>query len=801
MYQLIQKTPEVLLKGPATLLRLYPVNERAIRITMTGRDHFLPEPETENLTPVVLNKEPFPEYTVLEEENSVVIRLPGFEAAVDLKTGAISYRDSTGTLLVKEPEKGGKHLTETKVYRNIFSKDGELVQRESADGVKVTGGEYETVFDRNAYHAKVEFVFGEEALYGLGSHEEGYGNLRGKSRQLYQQNMKACVPSFFSTKGYGFLFDCRSLMTFEDDAYGSYVWMDVVDELDYYFMAGPDYASVLKTYRELTGAVPMLPKWAFGYGQSKERYQSAAELIEIVEEYRRRKIPLSFIIQDWMSWEDGKWGQKSFDRSRFPDPAAMTQKLHELGAAMMLSIWPNMNGMGENQTEMLEKGYLLGNRSTYNAFLKDARDLYWKQANEGIFQYGVDAWWCDCSEPFEADWGGALKPEPHERIQINVDVAKKYLDAGEWSAYSLCHSRGIYEGQRKTTEEKRVVNLTRSSFAGQHRYAATTWSGDIGANWETLARQIPEGLNFCASGEPYWTFDIGGFFVSPGKEWFRTGEYPDGCEDLGYRELYTRWLQLGAFMPMMRSHGTDTPREIWRFGEPGTPFYDAIAKFIRLRMSLLPYIYTQAAAVSQKGDTFLTPLGLAFFNDPNTFDVKDEFLFGPSLLVCPVIQPMYYESGSKALENVSKTRTVYLPAGCGWYDFWTGKLYQGGRTVEADAPIDKIPLFVKAGSILPIGPEVEYPGQESNPELTLRVYPGQDAAYTLYDDEGDSYRYEQDMFTLTSIHWDDASRTLVIGKREGSYPGMPESQVFHVTVGNMKTTVTVRNGEEVVLNF
>lgn len=590
-------------------------------------------------------------------------------------------------------------------------------------------------------------------------------------------------------------------MTFEDNGYGSYVWMDTVDELDYYFYAGKDYETVLGSYRELTGAAPMLPKWAFGYGQSKERYVTAQELIEVVEKYRSQYIPLSFIVQDWLTWEDGKWGQKSFDRSRYPDPAAMTRKLHDLGAAMMLSIWPNMSGMGENQKEMLEQGFLLGNRSTYNAFSKAARSLYWKQAEEGIFQYGVDAWWCDCTEPFEADWCGPLRPEPHERMLINVEAAKKYMDPGELCAYSLCHSRGIYEGQRKTTEEKRVVNLTRSSFAGQHRYAAITWSGDIGANWETLARQIPEGLNFCASGEPYWTFDIGGFFVSPGQEWFRCGEYPEGCKDLGYRELYTRWLQLGTFMPMMRSHGTDTPREIWRFGEPGTPFYDTIAKFIRLRMKLLPYLYSQAATVSMKGVTFLTALGLAFPHDPATYSVNDQFLFGPSLLVCPVTKPMYYETGSKPLENTLKSRTVYLPAGCGWYDLWTGKFYQGGQLLEADAPLDQIPLYVKSGSILPMGPALEYPAQNLYPELTLRIYPGKDASFLLYDDEGDSYRCEQGLYSITPLHWKEASRTLKIGPQKGEYPGIPSSQVFHVLLGDIQKTVILEKGGEICVTF
>lgn len=802
MYRLVQEQPALILQSEDRLLRLYPVTPDAVRITMTGRDHFLPEPEGWDHTPIVPDKSPSSAYTVVQTEDFVTLKLRGCMLQIDLAGGAIRYLDSTGRELVREPRRGGKQLEETRILRHVFSQDGPVRETRTADGIKITGGAYTTVEDRTAYRAKVEFVFGEEALYGFGSHEEGEGNLRGRSRQLYQHNTKACVPCFVSSKGYGFLFDCRSLMTFQDDGVGSYVWMEAVDELDYYFLAGPDYPAVVHHYRALTGAAPMLPKWAFGYGQSKERYTCAAELIRVVEEYRRRKIPLSFVIQDWQSWPEGQWGQKSLDPDRYPDPAGMMARLHELGAALMISIWPNMSGMGENQRELLEQGGMLGNRSTYDAFSHKARDLYWKQAREGLFRYGIDGWWCDCTEPFEADWSGPCRPEPHERIRINSQAAKTYLDAGEWMAYSLCHSRGIYEGQRAETGEKRVVNLTRSSYAGQHRYATITWSGDVRANWETLARQIPEGLNFSASGEPYWNLDIGGFFAAPSKrEWYRAGAYPDGCEDLGYRELYTRWLQYATFLPMMRSHGTDTPREIWNFGEEGSPFYDAIARFIRLRMVLLPYLYSLAAQVSLRDGTFLTPLGLAFPDDPATFAVKDQFLLGPSLLVCPVVRPMYYDVGSRPLAQTEKTRQVYLPAGCGWYDFWTGIFYQGGSRISAEAPLDRIPVFVRAGSILPMGPAVEYPAQDPHPELTLQIYPGRDAAFSLYDDEGDSYRYEEGQYTLTDLRWCEADRTLNIGRRQGSYPGMPRDQVFHISIGDWCKTVCSRDGEEIKVAF
>ena len=278
----------------------------------------------------------------------------------------------------------------------------------------------------------------------------------------------------------------------------------------------------------------------------------------------------------------------------------MVDELHQMNARLMISIWPNMNPGGDNWREMRDQGFLLGNKATYDAFQEKARELYWKQANEGLFAHGIDAWWTDCTEPFQADWMGAFKPEPEERLRINTEEAKRYLDPEFINAYSLLHSQGIYEGQRKTSTDKRVVNLTRSAYAGQQRYGTITWAGDVSATWDTLRRQIADGLNFCATGLPYWTVDIGAFFVkNDPKLWFWNGDYDLGVEDMGYRELYVRWFQYAAFLPMFRAHGTDTPREIWRFGNPGDIIYDALVKFLRLRYRLMPYIYSLAGMVTQ----------------------------------------------------------------------------------------------------------------------------------------------------------------------------------------------------------
>ena len=353
-----------------------------------------------------------------------------------------------------------------------------------------------------------------------------------------------------------------------------------------------------------------------GISNQKSATRSQEELLAVVKAYRQREIPLDGIVLDWRSWPGDLWGQKSFDPERFPQPQAMIEELHRLQVRLMVSIWPTMHNHGPNHREMLEREYLLGDKVTYNAFDERARALYWKQAEQGLFSLGVDAWWCDCTEPFEADWTGTTRPEPDERRRMNTEEAKKYLDPQYINAYSLQHSRGMYEGQRQTTTSKRVVNLTRSAYAGQQRYGTITWSGDISAKWQTLKRQIAAGINFCVTGLPYWTVDIGAYFVAKKDLWFWDGDFQEGCEDLGYREFYVRFFQYGTFLPLFRSHGTDTPREVWRFGKPGSRFYDTLVTFIRLRYRLLPYLYSLAARVTREDYTMLRALAFDFRQDP-----------------------------------------------------------------------------------------------------------------------------------------------------------------------------------------
>jgi alpha-D-xyloside xylohydrolase len=774
----------LLIESDRGRLALTVYSSRAIRIRYTERSGFSNQPSLI----VVAQPDGHVRFDVRETAGSLLFSTADLTIEIDRQTLAFTYRDAGGHLLTREPARGGKTLEEVDVAISVFDEATISEDSENVDGVRMRAGNVRKVVDRQAYHTKLEFEWADgEALYGLGSHEEGMLNLRGQHQYLYQHNMKAVVPVLVSTRGYGILLDSYSLMTFHDDDLGSYLWTDVDDELDYYFIYGPEFDQIVRQLRLLTGPVPMLPKWAFGYIQSKERYVSQAELIEIVREYRARGLPLDCIVQDWKTWIGELWGQKSLDPDRFPNPQQMMNDLHALHARLMISIWPTMHPGGANWRELHDQGLLLGNQATYDAFNPVARACYWKQANDGLFSHGVDAWWCDCTEPFEADWKGAIKLEPEDRMRINVEEAKHYLDPAVINAYSLLHSKGIYEGQRAVTWSKRVVNLTRSAYAGQQRYATITWSGDVAANWETLRRQIPAGLNFCTTGSPYWTLDIGAFFVKKDPElWFWCGDYDQGVDDLGYRELYARWFQVGAFLPMFRAHGTDTPREIWRFGSPGEAVYDTLAKYLRLRYRLMPYIYSLAGQVTHQDYTMLRILPFDFRHDPDTYDIDDEYMFGPAFLVCPVTEPMYFAVNSTPLEEVEKTRPVYLPSGSDWYDFWTGKRYAGGQAISAHAPLETMPLYVRSGSIVPIGPEVQFTGDQPGAPIELWVYPGQDGDFALYEDEGDNYNYEQGSFATIHIAWNDISQQLTLDNRQGSYPGMQVSKMFRVVIANEK---------------
>ena len=789
MYVLISNQGCVILGSGTLRLRIAFNSASIARITFTDNKPFEPGPSL-----IVTTTATFTDYALKENPTNFTVSTSVITIIVDKETGGISYLDQKGTVLLSEPERGGKWLTSKKVYRTPSNKNTWFAGKRNVTVEQANSN------SRDVFEAKLEFVFAEsEALFGLGSHEEGYSNLRGKYRQLYQHNHKIVIPYFVSTRGYGVLLDCCSLMTFHDDGVGSYLWADVVDELDYYFIYGGQFDNITRGYHLLTGQAPLLPKWAFGYTQSKERYVNAVEMIAIANEYRRRQIPLDVIVLDWQSWIQNLWGQKSFDPVRFPDPTAFINSLHQMNVHFMISIWPIMSGDCPNQKEMQQHGFMLGDNTTYNAFLSDARDLYWQQANTGLFVHGVDAWWCDNSEPFVADWGGRVEPESHVRLITDVQNFKQYIDPGLINVYSLLHTQGIYEGQRRTTSNKRVLNLTRSGYAGQHRYATVVWNGDISARWEVLRRCIPEGVNYCVTGEPYWTLDIGGFFLSYKDDtWFWHGSYADGCRgitdggivvpdpqdtgcrDLGFWELYARWYQYGSFLPMFRTHGTDASREIWRFGEEGTPFYDNIAKYTRLRYQLMPYIYSLAGQVTLNSFTIMRAIALDYPNDVNTFDLTDQYLFGTALMVCPVTTPMYYTRNSQPIPDAPKTRPVYLPMGNQWYDFWTETVYDGGQTITANAPLDTMPLFVRAGSIVPMTQVMQYVNEAPQAPYQIRIYRGADANFTIYEDAGDTYDYEQGAFALINLSWMESAGQLTIHDRQGTFPELVKERQYDV---------------------
>lgn len=633
------------------------------------------------------------------------------------------------------------------------------------------------VLDEKVHHIRQSFNWADdEVLYGLGQHQEGIFNWRGHYVDLFQHNMRAVVPFLLSTKGYGILWDNYSYTKFTDTQFGSFLWSEVGDAVNYFFIYGPEADAVIANYRELTGRAPLFPKWAYGYIQSKERYKTQEEILNIVKEYRERKIPLDVIVQDWRYWDDGLWGQKSFSKERYPDPAAMMQTLHTLyNARLMISIWPKMSTDSPNYLEMAKNnGFLYpGDKSPfYDAFNPESRALYWKQANEGLFSKGIDAWWCDATEP-ELDGWDFNYDAYKKKMKPAIGSGSRYLNA-----YSLVHSKGMYENQRLITGEKRVVNLTRSAFAGQQKYATITLSGDIVANWAVFENQIPAGLNFCMSGLPYWTTDIGGFFVQSAEVgslgrglWGRNGDFDGGIADDDYKELYMRWFQYGAFCPIFRSHGTDISREIWQFGEPDHWAYDALLKFDNLRYRLMPYIYSQAWKVTSEGYTLMRGLAMDFRHDPHVFEIDDQFMFGQAILVNPVTEPK------------ATYRPVYLPMGSNWYSFWTGKKYSGGQTLPVPTAIDEIPLFIEAGSILLMGPFIQYATESADP-LEVRIYPGVDGHFVLYEDENDNYNYEKGKYTTIEFKWDDKNHQLIIEDRKGGFPDMLKSRKLHIVLVN-----------------
>ena len=659
----------------------------------------------------------------------------------------------------------------------------------------------------------------EEGLYGLGQLQNGQMMQRGMTKHLVQGNVEDVSPFFQSTKGYGVFWDNYSGTTYTDNEQETSFCSEVGDCINYYFMYGGSADGVIAEVRALTGDVPMMPLWSYGFMQSKERYKSQEETVGVVKKYRELGIPLDCIIQDWQYWgHNYLWNAMDFQNPAFSRPKDMIDEVHALNARMMISIWSSF-GPATKPYRALDKEGLLFDIETwpqsgvdgwppnleypsgvrvYDAYSPKARDIYWEHLNKGIFQLGMDGWWMDSTEPDHFNH----KESDFDR-QTGLGSYRSVRNA-----YPLVSVGGVSDHQRALTQDKRVIILTRSGFLGQQRYGSNVWSGDVQSSWDMFRKQITAGLNFSLTGMPHWNSDLGGFFA---------GSYNTSWGDNSatrnpmYQELYVRWLQFGVFCPMMRSHGADVPREFYWYGKKGEPIYDALVDAVKLRYTLLPYIYSTSWDVTHNRSTFMRALFMDFVNDKQTWNVNDEYMFGKAFLVAPVLHAQYTpEVQQKTLEENegwnrdskksaktpiltdfthSKNMEVYLPAGTRWYNFWTNEAIEGGQKLVISTTLNRIPLFVRAGSIVPCGPDVQYTGEKKWDNLTLCVYPGENGNFTLYEDEGDNYNYENGAYTEIPMNWDNASRILTIGARKGEYNGMLQKRQFIVKAidGNSKT--------------
>ena len=759
-----------------TRMRITFVTDRIVRVTATRNRNW------STAAPLMLAEvagKPG-KITSRDEGDMRVLRSSQVTVTLNRTTGAIAFRDADGHVLVREDDVTPRSFEKVSVIKSL--PDPTTVKTiKTVDGDRQVAGAYVQKKDRDAWKATAHFrLQDDEALYGLGFDETDDLNLRGKTKRLYQHNLRKVIPFVVSTHGYGLLFDAYSAMTFADGNAGTSITSDVVDDLAYYFVLGPTMDGAIGGFRQLTGAATMLPRWAYGYVQSKERYKTQDEVVDTVKEFRKRSIPLDLIVQDWNYWTPDHWGSPVPDASRYPDLAAMTKAVHDQNAHVMISIWPNPSPLDPPGKELKDGGYMSAGSANVDFFQPKAAEIYFRNVWTYLGRHGIDAWWCDSTEPEVADWTWDAR-RAENADDVNIAGLARVIDPQFLNAYGLVDSQQFYRNWRRQTSDKRLVNLTRSGYAGSQAVGAVLWTGDIAARWPELAQQVATVQRFSASGTPYITFDIGAFFSGPGKPWFWSGEYAGGTADLGYRELYTRWLQVGAFMPMFRSHGTDTPREPWQFGEPGTPFYDAIVQAIQLRYRLLPAIYAQAGLVHLRGASFIRPVAFAFPDDPRTHDLKSQMMFGDGIMVSPVIAPMYYAAKSVPIGGAARNREVYLPKGT-WIDFWTGEKLSGGRTVTVDAPLSRIPLHVRAGSILPLGPAVQYASEQPDAPIELRIYPGADGDYTYYEDAGEGWGYERGDYALIRMRWNDAAGKFTIGRRQGSFPGMKARRLFKVVV-------------------
>lgn len=579
-------------------------------------------------------------------------------------------------------------------------------------------------------------------------------------------------------------------------------WSEMNKKIDYYFIHGGSMDDIIKGYRALTGKAQIMPKWAMGYWQSRERYKTQDEILSSLKEFRKRKIPIDNIVLDWNYWEDDAWGSHKFDPKRFPEPKTMVDSIHAMNGKMMISVWPKFYKTTEHFKEFDEKGWMYQQAvkdnvrdwvgpgyvgSFYDAYSSGARKLFWKQIYENLYPTGVDAWWMDASEPNVLD---CTDMEYRKALQGPTAIGSS---TEYFNTYALMNAEAIYNGQRNAEPDKRVFLLTRSGFAGLQRYSTATWSGDIATRWEDFKAQISAGLNFAISGIPYWTMDIGGFcvedrYVDAQKEYDKSGK--ENADNKEWRELNTRWHQFGVFAPLYRSHGQFPYREPWNIAPEGHPAYESILFYDKLRYRLMPYIYSMAGMTHFNDYTIMRPLVMDFANDKAVENVSDQFMFGPGFMVCPVYK---YEA---------RKREVYFPSGTNWYDFNTGEYIRGGQTLNVAAPYSRIPLFIPEGSIIPVGPEMQYTNEKPADHIVLYVYKGKNGSFTLYEDEGTNYNYEKGMSSSILFNYSETDSVLTIGERKGEFNGMLKNRKFviiHVSKENTKAFVYDAKGQ--VINY
>lgn len=930
--------PAVIVPLAGMQLRVQPVTPAIFHITLAPAGRF----SARNSLAVIKAPEAF-EWTQRTAGETIILQTTAARVLINRETGGITFTDSDSRIRLESMAPGQEALRPAEAmpvgaagerpsaHPDDQSPAGAAIDQPSRkapgeepsprrDAQPPAGAAAAAAVNAaNLYQISQTFLFPPaEGLYGLGQFEDGVLDMRGQDVLLTQANRVAVNPTLVSAAGTAILWDQASLSRFRNHDQQTIFWSEAAEQIDYYVILGRGADEAIAGYRTLTGAAPLFPLWAYGYFQSKERYRSAAELIEVVQEYRRRQIPLDVIVQDWSYWG----GQEYFSGMRwdpafYPDPRAMTADLHALHARLMISIWPAFGPESAIYKEMAKKGLLFpephwsGSR-VYDAGSPEARAIYWRHVKEALFDQGVDAYWMDGTEP-------EFRCTDDRYITAGAIKSAGVTALGDprltLNAYSLLTTQGVYEGQRAAAPEKRVFILTRSAFSGQQRHAAVTWSGDTAAGWESFRQQITAGLTFSLSGIPYWTADIGGFFTGP--------IFPAGVDDPAFRELYLRWFQFGAFCPIFRSHGTQTPREVWRFGQPGEAVYDALVEANRLRYRLLPYIYSLAWRVTDEGYTMMRGLPMDFSADPAAADNGRQFMFGPALMVCPVTRPLehppadpaepvpgrclYGPSGEPGLDltfygdtdymevvqkrkldqsglgwfgclpnslqgaysvrlegtlraeasgehtilvrsngsvrlwidgtllidapenreeqgfsaraalqagihhllrlehqqwqpgqaslrlawikpgepRQSREQAVYMPALHGaagvWYDFYSGAVVPAGERM-VPVLLAHQPLFVPAGSILPLGPDLQYSGEKAADPLEIRLYAGRDADFTLYEDEGESYRYEAGQYALIPLHWDEQRQQLTIGRRRGAFPGILAERTFHIVL-------------------